>query len=98
MAAVTLTRARSLVFRLAPEDQVELASAIVSRVSQLPTSRPRKRLSASVGKKVNHLAKAIGSPLTGKDLDARLEKAMSGKEKGIPASVAIKATRNRLDL
>ncbi len=98
MAAATLTRARSLVFRLAPEDQVELASAIVSRVSQLPTSRPRKRLTAAVGRNVNHLAKAIGSPLTGKDLDARLEKAMSGKEKGIPAAVAIKETRKRLGL
>lgn len=98
MAAAILIRARSLVFRLAPEDQVELASAIVSRVSQLPTSRPRKRLAASVGRKVNHLAKAIGSPLTGKDLDARMEKAMSGKEKGIPASVAIKETQKRLGL
>jgi hypothetical protein len=98
MAAATLTRARSLVFRLAPEDQVELASAIVSRVSQLPTSRPRKHLADLVGRKVNHLAKAIGSPLTGKDLDVRLEKAMSGKEKGIPASVAIKETRKRLGL
>ena len=98
MAAVTLTRARSLVFRLAPEDQVELASAIVSRVSQLPATRPRKRSTASVSKKINHLAKAIGSPLTGKDLDARLTKAMSGKEKGVPASVAIKATRKRLGL
>jgi|HubBroStandDraft_1064217.scaffolds.fasta_scaffold922820_1 hypothetical protein len=45
-----------------------------------------------------HLAKAIGSPLTGKDLDARLGKATSGKEKGIPASVAIKETRKRLGL
>jgi hypothetical protein len=98
MAAATLTRARSLVFRLAPEDQVELASAIVSRVSQLPTSRPRKRLTALVGRKVNHLAKAIGSPLTGKDLDVRLEKAMSGKEKSISASVAVKETRKRLGL
>ncbi|MCE0523642.1 MAG: hypothetical protein LV480_12110 [Methylacidiphilales bacterium] len=98
MAAATLTRARSLVFRLAPEDQVELASAIVSRVSQLPASRPRKRSAVSVVRKVNHLAKAIGSPLTGKELDARLEKAMSGKEKGVPASVAIKETRKRLGL
>ena len=98
MAAATLTRARSLVFRLAPEDQVELASAIVSRVAQLPQSRPRKRLTASVGRKVTHLTKAVGSPLTGKDLDARLEKAMSGKEKGVPASVAIKETRKRLGL
>ena len=98
MVAAALTRAHSLVFRLPPEDQVELASAIVSRVSQLPTSRPRKRLAASVGQNVNHLAKAIGSPLTGKDLDARLEKATSGKEKGIPASVAIKETRKRLGL
>lgn len=98
MAAAALTRARSLVFRLAPEDQVELASAIVSRVSQLPSSRPQKRSVTSVGRKVNHLAKAIGSPLTGKDLDARLEKAMSGQEKGIPASVAIKETRKRLRL
>ena len=98
MTVATLTRARSLVFRLAPEDQVELASAIVSRVSQLPTSRPRKRLAASVGRKVNHLAKAIGSPLTGKNLDVRLKKAMSGKEKGIPASVTIKETRKRLGL
>jgi hypothetical protein len=55
-------------------------------------------LAASVGRKINHLAKAIGSPLTGKDLDVRLEKAMSGKEKGIPASVAIKETRKRLGL
>jgi hypothetical protein len=98
MAAATLTRARSLVFRLAPEDQVELASAIVSRVSQVPASSPRKRSAASVGRKVNSLAKAIGSPLTGKDLDVRLEKAMSGKEKGIPVSVAIKETRKRLGL
>jgi hypothetical protein len=98
MAAATLTRARSLVFRLAPEDQVELANAIVSRVSQLPASRPRKRSAAWVGRNVNHLAKAIGSPLTGKNLDARLEKAMSGKEKGIPASVAVKETRKRLGL
>jgi len=98
MAAATLTRARSLVFRLAPEDQVELASAIVSRVSQLPAGRARKRSAASVGRKVDHLTKAIGSPLTGKDLDARLEKAMSGKDKGIPASVAIKETRKRLGL
>jgi hypothetical protein len=87
-----------LVFRLAPEDQVKLASAIVSRVSQLPASRPRKRVAASVGRNVNHLAQAIGSPLTGKNLDARLEKAMSGKEKGIPASVAVKETRKRLGL
>jgi hypothetical protein len=98
MAAATLTRARALVFRLAPEDQVELASAIVSRVSQLPSDRPRTRLAASVGRKVNHLAKAIGSSPTGKDLDMRLEKAMSGKEKGIPAFVAIKETRKRLGL
>jgi len=98
MAVVALTRARALVFRLAPEDQVELASAIVSRVSQLPTSRPRKRLAASVGRDVSHLAKAIGSPLTGKNLDVRLEKAMSGKEKVIPASIAIKETRKRLGL
>jgi hypothetical protein len=98
MAAATLTRARSLVFRLAPEDQVELANAIVSRVSQLRTSRPRKRLAVSVGRKVNQLANAIGSPLAGKDLDVRLEKAMSGKEKGIPASAAIRATRKRLGL
>jgi len=98
MAAATLTRARSLVFRLALEEQVELAGDIVSRVSQLPANRPRKRLAASVGRNVNHLAKAIGSPLTGKDLDMRLEKAMSGKEKGIPASVAIKETRKRLGL
>ena len=98
MAAATLTRARSLVFRLAPEDQVELASAIVSRVSQLPTRRSRKRSAASVGQNVKHLATAIGAPLTGKDLDARLEKANSGKEKGIPASAAIKATRKRLGL
>ena len=98
MAAATLTRARALVFRLTPEEQVELASAIVSRVSQLPTSRPRKRLTASVGRNVNYLAKAIGSPISGKDLDARLEKAMNGKEKGIPASVAIKETRKRLGL
>jgi len=98
MAAATLTRARSLVFRLAPEEQVKLAGDIVSRVSQLPTGRPRKRLAASVGRNVNHLAKAIGSPLTGKDLDVRLEKAMSGKEKGIPAFVAIKETRKRLGL
>jgi len=98
MAAATLTRARSLVFRLAPEDQVELASAIVSRVSRPAASRPRTRLAASVGQNVNHLAKAIGSPLTGKDLDVRLETAMSGKEKGIPASIAIKQTRKRLGL
>lgn len=98
MAAATLTRARSLVFRLAPEDQVELASAIISRVSRLSTSRPRKRLTASVGRNVNHLAKAIGSPISGKGLDARLEKALSGKEKGTPASVAIKETRKRLGL
>ncbi len=98
MASATLTRARSLVFRLTPEDQVELASAIVSRVSQLPASRPRKRLAALVGRKVNHLAKAIGSPLTEKDLDERLEKAMSGKEKGIAASLAVKETRKRLGL
>jgi hypothetical protein len=98
MAAATLTHARSLVFRLAPEDQVELASAIVSRVSQLPSSSPRKRSAASVGRKVNHLAKAIGSPLTGQDLDARLEKAISGKVKGTPASVAVKKTRKRLGL
>jgi len=98
MAAATLTRARSLVFRLPPEDQVELASAIVSRVSRLPTGSPRKRLAASVGRNVNHLAKAIGLPISGKDLDARLEKAMSGKEKGTPASAAIKATRKRLGL
>jgi hypothetical protein len=98
MAAATLTRARSLVFRLAPEEQVELAGDIVSRVSQLPARRPRKRWAASVGRKVNHLAKAIGSPLTGKDLDVRLEKAMSGKEKSISASVAIKETRKRLGL
>lgn len=98
MAAATLTRARSLVFRLAPEDQVELASAIVSRVSQLPTTRPRKRSVALVGRNVNHLAKAIGSPLTGKDLDARLENAISGKEKGFSASTAVKETRKRLGL
>jgi hypothetical protein len=98
MAAATLTRARSLVFRLPPEDQVELASAIVSRVSQLPASPPRKRSAASVGRNVNHLAKAIGSPLSGKDLDARLEKATSGKEKSIPASTAIKDARKRLGL
>jgi hypothetical protein len=96
--AAALTRARSLVFRLTPEDQVELASAIVSRVSQLPTTRPRKRRAASVGRNVNHLAKAIGSPLTGKDLDVRLKKAMSGTEKSIPASVAIQETRKRLGL
>jgi len=98
MAAATLTRARSLVFRLAPDEQVELASAIVERVSYHSTTRPRKRLATSVGRNVNHLAKAVGSPLTGKDLDARLEKAMSGKEKGIPASVAIRETRKRLGL
>jgi hypothetical protein len=98
MAAATLTRARSLAFRLAPEDQVKLASAIVSRVSQLPTSRPRKHSETSVGRNVNHLTKAIGSPISGKDLDTRLEKAMSGKEKGISASVAIKETRKRLGL
>jgi hypothetical protein len=92
MAAATLTRARSLVFRLAPEDQVELASAIVSRVSQLPTSHPRKRSVASVGRNVNHLAKAIGSPLTGKDLDVRLEKAISGKEKASSISSTNSAT------
>jgi hypothetical protein len=98
VAATTLTRARSLVFRLTPEDQVELASAIVSRVARLPANRPRKRLTASIGRSVNHLAKAIGSPLAGKDLDARLEKAISGKEKGVPASAAIKETRKRLGL
>ena len=98
MAAATLIRARSLVFRLPPEDQVELASAIISRVAKLPANRPRKRLAASVGRKANQLAKAIGSPLTGQDLDTRLEKAMNGKEKGIPASVAIKETRKRLGL
>jgi hypothetical protein len=83
---------------LAPEEQVELATAIVRRVSQLPASSPRKRLAASVGRKVNRLAKAIGSPISGKDLDSRLEKAMSGKEKGIFAFVAIKETRKRLGL
>jgi len=98
MAAATLTRARSLVFRLAPEDQVELANAIVNRVSQLPTTRPRKRSATLAGRNVNHLAKAIGSPLTGKDLDARLENAISGKEKGLPASAAVKKTRKRLGL
>ena len=45
-----------------------------------------------------HLAKVIVSPLTGKDLDARLKNAVSGKEKGIPASVAIKSVRKRLGL
>jgi hypothetical protein len=45
-----------------------------------------------------HLAKAIGSPLCGRDLDGRLERAMSGKEKGVAASVAIKETRKRLGL
>jgi hypothetical protein len=98
MAAVTFTRARSLAFRLAPEEQVELASAIVSRVSQIPASRPRKRLAATVRRDVDHLAQAIGSPLKGKDLDTRLQKAMSGKEKGIPAAAAIKETRKRLGL
>ena len=98
MAPATLTRARSMVFRLAPEDQVELASAIVSRVSKLPKSRAQKRLADSVTRNVGHLAKAIGTPLTDKDLDSRLESAMNGKEKGIPASVAIKSTRKRLGL
>jgi hypothetical protein len=98
MAAATLARARSLAFRLAPEDQVELASAIVNRVSQRPSSRPRKRVAALVVRKVNHLSKAIGSPLKGKDLDVRLEKAMNGKEKSVPASIAVKETRKRLGL
>ena len=96
MAAAALTRARSLVFRLAPEEQVELASDIVNRVSQPPTGRRRKRLTTSVGRNVHHLAQAIGSSLTVKELDARLEKAISGKEKGVPASLAIKETRKRL--
>ncbi len=52
----------------------------------------------NLGRNINHLAKAIGSPLTGKDLDARLEKAMSGKEKGVLASVSIKRARKRLGL
>ena len=98
MATATLTRARALVFRLPPEDQVELASAIINRVAKVPANRPRKRLAASVGRNVSHLAKAIGSPLTGKGLDARLKKAMTGKEKGIPASVAVRETRKRLGL
>jgi len=98
MAAATLTRARALVFRLAPEEQVELANAIVNRVSGFRASRPRKKLTGSVGRNVSHLAQAIGSPVTGKDLDARLENAVSGKEKGIPASVAIKNVRKRLGL
>jgi hypothetical protein len=98
MAAAAFARARLLVSRLAIEDQVELASDIVSRISQVPAKRPRKHSAVSVGRKVNHLAKAIGSPLTGQELDARLEKALSGKEKGIPASVAIKAARRRFGL
>jgi hypothetical protein len=98
MAAATLVRARSLAFRLAPEDQVELASAIVDQIAPPPTSRSRKRVAASVMRKVNNLAKAIGSPLRGKDLDVRLEKAMSGKEKVVSASVAVKETRKRLRL
>ena len=98
MAAATLTRARALVFRLAPEEQVELASAIVNRVSGLRKSSPRKKVTSSVSRKVSHLAKAIGSPLTGKGLDTRLKNAVSGKEKGIPASVAIKNARKRFGL
>jgi hypothetical protein len=98
MAAATLMRARALVFRLAPEEQVELASAIVNRVSGLRTSRPRKKVTSSVGRNVSHLTKAIGSPLTGKDLDFRLENAVGGKSKGISASAAIKSVRKRLGL
>jgi len=98
MAAATLTRARAIAFRLAPEEQVQLASALVNRVSGLRASRNRKKLPSSLGRKVNHLAKAIGSPLTGKGLDDRLEKATSGKDKGVPASIAIKTVRKRLGL
>jgi hypothetical protein len=46
----------------------------------------------------NRLAKAIGSPLSEKELDARLKNAISGKEKGIPASVIIREVRKRLGL
>jgi hypothetical protein len=98
MAAATLTRARALVFRLAPDEQVELASAIVHRVSGLRANPPHKKLTKSVGRDVDHLAEAIGSPLTGKVLDARLERAVSGREKGVPASAAIKNIRKRLGL
>jgi len=98
MAAATLTRARALVFRLAPNEQVELASAIVHRVSGLRASSPHKKLTKSVGRNVSHLARAIGSPLTGKILDARLEGAVSGREKGVSASAAVKHVRKRLGL
>ncbi len=98
MAATALVRARALVFRLAPEEQVELASAIVNRVSRLPANRPRKKLTGPIGQNVSHLAKAIGSPLTGKGLDTRLEKAISGQEESVPASAAIKSVRKRLGL
>ena len=98
MAPATLTRARSLAFRLLPEEQVELVNDIVNRVAHLPKTAPTKPSTARVRSTVGKLAKAIGAPLSGKDLDDRLKNAISGKEKGIPASVAIAATRKRLGL
>jgi hypothetical protein len=55
-------------------------------------------MARSIGQKVGRLAKAVGTPLSGKDLDTRLENALSGKERGVPASAAIKSVRKRLGL
>jgi hypothetical protein len=41
---------------------------------------------------------AVGPVLTGDELDARLEKALSGKEKSVSASAAIQSVRRRLKL
>ncbi len=98
MAPATLIRARSLAFRLAPEEQIELAHDLVNRVTHLPATPSPKPSVARARKATSKLAKAVGAPLSGKGLDTRLKNAISGKEKGIPASAAIAAIRKRLGL
>jgi hypothetical protein len=96
MAAAAFSRARALVLQLAPEDQIEIANVIVEQVSGRRLNGTAKKGTRVVKRNVDEAAKAIGSPLTGTILDARLEAGVSGKEKGIPASAAVRNVRNRL--